>query len=395
MIVNSSGHLDLPLGPNLGDLRTNSVHRSIERFDVAIEPTWLRQGKIPALDFLRAVAVLLVLTNHAFQTAGAPDWLPLKLFAYHASFGVDIFFVISGFLITTLLLRELDADGSVNLKRFYLRRSLRILPAYLCLLVVIAIAQATGYFQLEVRDWWGALTYTSNFLFRPSWELVHCWSLSVEEHFYLIWPFVLSIGGAKVGLRLCLNCIAICWVVRCSIAFGLLKVLFPSSPFWENQAQCELLAQTWTLTRLDTIAMGCLLALLSRLSSGRAFLDRAANAETVPRYLALLAISLVLTLSSTYQLCIAYSLNAVCIALIVWGAVRARNSMRAVLENRLFSVIGVGSYSIYLWQQLFLHPNHAGWAHQFPQNILLALCAAAASFWLIERPIVRWKQRIG
>ena len=121
--------------------------------DPACRHSWIDRGQIPGLDGLRAIAVMMVLMAHGHQTVGFPDSPLLKHLFLQGAIGVDIFFILSGFLITTLLARELERDGHVQLKRFYLRRLLRIMPAYICLLVVVALCQQAGYFQLQSRDW--------------------------------------------------------------------------------------------------------------------------------------------------------------------------------------------------------------------------------------------------
>ena len=358
------------------------------------EPSWLRRGQIPALDGLRAIAVLLVLLTHCVQTSGFPEWPLLQYVSHKGTIGVDIFFVISGFLITTLLVRELDREGRVQLKRFYFRRFLRIMPAYVGLMIAVAVCQRAGYFELQSRDWIGAATYTSNFRYRPSWELGHSWSLSVEEHFYLLWPFVLFAGGVAAGWRVGLACVAVCWLIRCAIAFGISKILFPAGSCWADGAWTASMAETWTFTRLDTITMGSLLALGCRTMNGRAWLNRITTPPMLWGYFVTFCVSLGLMHSSKYTLCVAYSLNALCIALLMWGLINSQGIGRRVLVNPLLKVIGLGSYSIYLWQQLFIHPRHTGWIHLFPQNLVFALGAAYLSYRLIERPMNQFKDRV-
>ena len=111
-------------------------------------------------------------------------------------------------------------------------------------------------------------------------------------------------------------------------------------------------------------------------------------------YFVTLIVSITLTQSSKFTLCIAYTLNALLIALLMWGLIQSKGFATKILANPVLRVIGLGSYSIYLWQQLFIHPRHAGWIHEFPQNIFFALGAAFLSYWLIERPINQLKDRV-
>ena len=373
--------------------RREAVTKTVRQVAVA-EPAWIRRGHIPGLDGLRAIAVLMVLMAHAYQTVGFPDWPLLKSVCRHGAMGVDIFFVISGFLITTLLAREIEREGQIQLKKFYLRRSLRIIPAYICLMLVVAICQQVGYFELQSRDWISAATYTTNFSYHPSWELGHCWSLSVEEHFYLLWPFVLYAGGIAWGWRVGLFWLVACWSVRVAIALGISKQMFPADSVWSDQSWCAAMAENWTFTRLDTITLGSLLALCCRSVQGRAWLNRWTTPKLLWLYFATFCVSIGLSYSSKYNLCVAYTLNSVCIALLMWGLIQSQGIAIRVLSNPVLKVIGLGSYSIYLWQQLFIHPRHAGWIHEFPQNVALAMGVAFLSFWLVERPMNRLKDRV-
>src|SRR4051812_48682366 len=113
--------------------------------DEEAPPAYLYQGRLLSLDGLRALAVLLVLCAHVHQTRGFPDVAILHTLGSIGSIGVDVFFVISGFLITNLMLREVRRTNRLNIGQFYLRRVLRILPAYVGLLAVVAILQSMGY----------------------------------------------------------------------------------------------------------------------------------------------------------------------------------------------------------------------------------------------------------
>ena len=153
----------------------------------------------PALDGLRAVAVVMVLLFHA-----GFGWM------HGGYFGVSMFFTLSGFLVTSLLLTEADTTGKVSLGRFYARRARRLLPASLLCLVAIVVASALGEFSLvpnlsrqltgavlQVYNWVqlsGGSSYTALFASAPALTspVEHYWSLAIEEQFYLLWPLVLG-----------------------------------------------------------------------------------------------------------------------------------------------------------------------------------------------------------
>ena len=150
-------------------------------------------GRIPCLDGLRAVSISLVVAQHSWlsRSGGAghddPRWRFLN-----GALGVEIFFVISGYLITTLLVREAEARGRVSLRSFYVRRVLRIFPAYFAYLAVVVGLALGGLVPLSLGDLLSAVTFTWNYSpAATSWTLAHAWSLSVEEQFYLLWPATL------------------------------------------------------------------------------------------------------------------------------------------------------------------------------------------------------------
>ena len=118
-------------------------------------------GRIPSLDGLRAISIALVLFAHLAGTRSFPVSYPVGNIFYFGELGVHVFFVISGYLITRLLLEELERRQRISLGRFYLRRTLRIFPPYYTLILALVIAQAAGWLQLAPRDVSRAMTYTS------------------------------------------------------------------------------------------------------------------------------------------------------------------------------------------------------------------------------------------
>src|SRR5205809_7362980 len=122
--------------------------------------SWLTSGRVPSLDGLRAIAVAAVLVDHVSSTASFPMPDVLIHVTAKGAMGVDLFFVISGFLITLLFLRERERHGTLSLRGFYTRRALRILPAYVAFLVVCAAIEALGAPGPTPSDWAGLLTYT-------------------------------------------------------------------------------------------------------------------------------------------------------------------------------------------------------------------------------------------
>lgn len=158
------------------------------------EPTSKPFGYQPALDGSRAVAVLLVMVAHALPFS--PNTELLRTFR-GANAGVMVFFVLSGFLITSLLIQEWRASGSISLGKFYARRALRLLPALILVLLVFgAIFAAFGFKgRVPLNAIIATIFYVANWVraynLFPLGGLSHCWSLSIEEQFYLCWPLIL------------------------------------------------------------------------------------------------------------------------------------------------------------------------------------------------------------
>lgn len=147
-------------------------------------------SRIPCLDGLRAIAVLLVISEHLRYDSIAGDYL--KWLPFDGRTGVALFFVLSGFLITLLLLDERARRGSIDLRRFYLRRSLRILPAYYVFLVVIAGLAAARLVSTTWQDLGtAALLVTNLHPDSEGWTLAHTWTLAIEAQFYILCPLLL------------------------------------------------------------------------------------------------------------------------------------------------------------------------------------------------------------
>lgn len=329
------------------------------------------------MDGLRALAILIVLAVHGSHTAGLPDQLARRCFLQVAAMSMGIFFVISGFLITVLIFREIERTGGFNLAAFYGRRFLRLFPAYVCLLIVVAVLQYLGLSHPRSVDWAGALTCTINFVPNRDWDLGHCWFLCIEVHFNLVWALLVAVLPSGWRGRFAIGGII--------LSFGSRLVLQSISPRFSS------LADDWTFCQMDDIAAGCLLAVWAW--EGQPVLSRLTSLAWLGPLAALgLVASLSLaTFSSKYGFVVAHTVNAACITVLVWIAACKGHWL---LNSRLVVWVGTLSYSLYLWQQLFLNPFRHNWATEFPQNIVLAFLVATISYYLIEAPFLRIKNRM-
>ncbi len=335
-------------------------------------------GRIPSLDGLRAVSIILVLIGHAAMAYDAPAILgPFRHLGY---LGVRFFFIISGFLITTLLIKERNSTGTISLKGFYYRRSLRIFPASLFYLVVIAALWAWGIISLRQGDLLHSLTYTMNYHFVRSWWVDHLWSLSVEEQFYLIWP-LLVVVSIRRAYRIAWAVVALVPVIR------IVMLLIGAS---NDQLTKEFQATA------DTLATGCLLCFGYNWLSDQPWYARFQKSflfwVTTLSLFSLGNALFVVHRGSFYV--IGQTLANVGAVLCVDWCIRNPNGwVGNILNSRPFVMVGVLSYSLYLWQNPFLNPYLKGWASSFPINIALAFVAAAVSYYFVERPFLRLKGR--
>jgi peptidoglycan/LPS O-acetylase OafA/YrhL len=334
--------------------------------------------RFPSLDGLRAVSIILVLLGHVGGTTG---FVRIDLgIGDFAHLGVVVFFVISGFLITRLMLSERVKNGYVSLKLFYARRAIRLFPAAYAFIVCICLMWAAGIVHLQARDIEHALTYTVNFEPYRSWQVGHLWSLSVEEQFYFIWPctFVL-LGPRRAG-----------WVAAGAILLGPVARsaawLFLRGTPYHDLEMFPMVA--------DSIAMGCLLAMVGGWLERKSWYLRLFR----PAYSAgLLAIILVTNrfLGYTVVLVFGSSLINLCLAILIHRSVYcSRDWVGRALNWKPVAFIGVLSYSLYLWQQLFLNRTSAAWINAFPENLVFAVAAALGSYFLLEKPLLKLRHRL-
>lgn len=344
-------------------------------------------ARIPSLDGLRAISIGLVLWAHLGGTHGFGTSRALAMIDW-ATLGVRTFFVLSGFLITGILLTELSHTGTINLRRFYYRRTMRIFPAYYALIAAVAVAGRLGYLHLARGDVLAATSYTMNYHSVRGWSLGHTWSLAVEEQFYLLWPATLYLWGARRGLGVALAFVIIAPLIRIAL------LAMPGGATIGFSFE----------TVADAIAVGCLLAGLrdqlwtysayrALVQSWRFILVPIAigAALAVPQLEADRALGLDRVWVGIYNL-VGITVINVGLALCIDAAIRNHTGpVGRILNARPIMALGVMSYSIYLWQQPFLNRNVDRSATRFPLNLVLTLVCAALSYYLVERVTLRFR----
>lgn len=319
--------------------------------------------------------------GHAVTFSAPAAWRPLTV-VFDGTLGVRVFFVISGFLITTLLLREQERGG-IALSRFYIRRALRLGPVQLAYVAALFILTQTTALQVSTCQFVTALTYTKNYAC-SGWVDGHLWSLSVEEQFYLIWPAVLVFLPAR-------------WRVWAVLA---LMVAAPIS----RAIQYEMGSRsfTWLTSNADALMAGCLTAMW--LGSGRLTTAMLQPRTLLGRVVAVAAIVLPQVLSAhlwlgAFTVTLGPSLQSAAVAYLIVSLVKVEGGPTYVALNLPpVRFLGRMSYSLYVWQELFFTtpaafgPAAAPWL-TFPLNIACALLAGLASYLLIEGPMTRLRAR--
>lgn len=335
---------------------------------------------MPSLDGVRALSIALVLFGHELHFSAA------RRIGDLANLGVRSFFVLSGFLITTLLLEEYRANKRISLRNFYARRALRIFPAaYAFMLVLFALERFGFVAPIDLSSWIHAVTYTTDYqsLLDRNWNLGHLWSLAVEEQFYLIWPTVLVLLRPRKALWSAFA--VICVVPLMRLATWRFFPAYVNDMKWQFHTVCDALATGCVLAGIREVLwerpvyrrlMGSTVFVL--VPVGVLFLNWAIVGR--PRVNYLLGQT---TLNFGIALCIDFVLR------------NYQGLAGRVLNLPPVGFVGTLSYSMYLWQQIFFNPDVSAWIGRFPFNVAGTAVAAFLSYRLIETPFLSMRHRFG
>lgn len=322
--------------------------------------------RIPQLDGLRGIAILLVFSSHLIKGLGPhhEPLIPGTDWEINGGFiGVTLFFVLSGFLITSIILRERESSGRIDLGQFYIRRARRLLPALVAVCAVYgvyAIVALRGQDLLAAAGSIGkAITYTTNLhpilpTFPDSKWLRHTWSLGIEEQFYILWPITLYLVYGTWGRRGVLVA-ALGGIAVTILAREVLDLVRPSHSIYSY------------LLRWDSLLIGCALA-VRPLRPHRAFVWMAwaylgytsiVRREPPP----------------TWE----YATSSIACATILMSSFEQK-----WLCNRVLVWFGTISYGLYLWHVFIMRFGLPGWA-----NLVVSLLVAQISYTFIERRFLR------
>lgn len=340
---------------------------------------------IKGFNALRAFSVTLVVITHLDLS----DWIPNTDFVMTrvwpmiaGGFGVQIFFVLSGFLISSILLNEQKSKGSINFKNFFARRFIRLLPPLLVFFILIAIANFNGYLMNAKESILYAVFYMYNFVPREfySYEMGHFWSLGVEEQFYLLWPFVLSfIKKPKFQLIF----IGILILVCCFVVMSLNS--------WEINKNYFI--GRWFIPASCPILVGCFGAIVNHYYTEQLKKWLSHTFLVVVVILGTYSFSLYAPLKLVPTGIFVQSISVITLLLLIFHS--QEKKWVNILEFKPLSYIGIISYGIYVYQGFFLRTGGGSelWFQQLPQNIILTLVVAVVSYELIEKPILKLKRR--
>jgi peptidoglycan/LPS O-acetylase OafA/YrhL len=349
---------------------------------------FLKQKTFGSLDGLRALSILAVLWHHTYEVR--TGWRATD----RGFLGVDLFFVISGFLIVTLLLRERDRKGSISLKGFYIRRFLRIVPVYYGLLFALTIAFLTVGQNANMRadffsDLPWALTYTSNWAGLTTF-LAITWSLSAEEQFYILWPPLERFASKAV--------MPVLWgllIVSQLIHFGVVDGLMAELGF--EKTQPEFLRQTG----FTPIMLGVMLAHGLHDPIWHARLGRVLHTRgtSVVALVAIVVICTVAPLDLTGWP--RFGLHLVMAVLVGASVIREDHLLAGPLKLAPLVRIGMLSYGIYLLHMMCRHGCKAILAKLgliedfwlFPTTLIVTVLVAQASYTFYEQRFLKLKDR--
>ncbi len=343
-----------------------------------------KTGYIRGLDGWRAIAILSVILFHDREHR---FWVFSTHFVHIVGWaGVNLFFAISGLLICSRLLEEERIHGAISLSGFYVRRFFRIFPAAWLYLAVMAILGAIRMIPFSAPPEIAALLMVSNYysVLNPGSSggsfMAHFWTLSVEEHFYLILPALLVFVQRRVRVLTILSIVSFAWFV----VFAKLKGSGPN--LW------------WAGTDLQIHAL-LIAALLAVLLSEPENRQRAARLLQPWIFIPVAAVVLVVV-AYTGAVARRTALVNLCFPLVVASTMLHPESLACtVLEWRPLKYIGRLSYGLYLWQQLFfIKMDGLPWPlnvlQQFPYDYISAALCTMASYYLLEKPVLAWGHKL-
>ena len=365
---------------------------------VNLDPRFQNRQRQPGLDLLRALAIIVVVIYHA-GIMGFP--LPGRIHRW-GWIGVDLFFVLSGYLIGGQLLAELSRDNRLNLPRFYARRALRILPAYFVILAIYFLLPLWREYPDMAQPFWKFLFSIQNIALHGGTAFSHAWSLAVEDQFYLALPFLLLVLFWRPRAAIILCCVII---VGGMLLRAFLAAQNPSVDGGVSFRgfQAWIYYPTWT--RLDPLVFGVMIAAIEKFRPR--LWERLANLAIWLWLPALALIVYALWLGEgdhiNFTACVwQFPLIATGMAVLLVCALSPRLPMRRIAIPGAAFVASI-AFSAYLVQKLAIHgvtefcQAHGIDTESAPALIAVELCVYAAAtilFFTVERPFLQLRHRV-
>lgn len=348
---------------------------------------------IKGYDTLRAISITFVVITHLglYSVLPETDFFRTRVyFLLSGSTGVNIFFALSGFLITRILLLERNESGTIKLKNFYVRRFLRLLPplliyytiVFFCMMFKLIAATSTGLIM--------SFTYLYNFVPVKYYttELGHTWSLAVEEQFYLIWPFVLLFVFKARKLLTIIGLV----VVSCIVLLYYLPTVVINSDTGPVLLSKFYFVKRWFLPAVAPIMIGSAFAIITdawheKLSKNVTG-NRAMLFVSMVLYLSVLFLPKVL--STMYPIFLAFGVSL----FLLWLFYNQDSKICRVLEFQPTVYIGKISYGIYVYHGFFIGtgPSDDLMVKRFPLNLILTIIVTIISYEFIERRVLKLKK---
>jgi len=348
-------------------------------------PTGIAMHYIKGFDSLRAISIILVISGHLGLYALLPEQAFWKTRAWHlisGTTGVQVFFTLSGFLITSILLHEKNQNGRIHFGNFYARRFLRLLPPLIVFFTVIAILMHQGVIKSTGTGFLFSVCYLYNFV--PTYyytvELGHTWSLALEEQFYLIWPFV---------IQFIKNYSQTLWLITITFLVCVFSGALYAHLTWIHAYTPE----RWFIPAVAPVLAGSFFGILN--TQNPAGIKRYFQKKWQSAALSSLLFICPLYLPLGFMEYAAFFQAIGISILVVWIFHNQQARFVRALENPVLCYIGKISYGLYVYQGLFLRtgPGSEWWFQQFPQNLFLTVGVAVLSFEFLEKQFVRAKKK--
>lgn len=356
--------------------------------DLPLEiPPIFNKVQMESLYGLRAICVFIVIFSHIRNTPNVPSFISLigKNILF-GGLGVQMFFIVSGFLITGNLLKDIVKAKKRIILRFFIKRIFKIFPVFYLYLIITFLF--CYYFQLTTNyaSFVNSALYIENFKYSGNWITGHSWSLSVEEQFYFFWPFLIINSKLRNIL------------IFIFLSFNY-EPLIQITSFLFNSKGILILSPI--LSYLPPIMFGSLISILY-------FKNYKIFSRYIHKIWIILSIILILIISTLDRLHLfnfiiqpfGYLFNSFLLGYIFLSILHLKPNhfWFKVLNNKVFMYIGKISYSVYVWQQLFLIPNgffkHDFWFTYYPINLVFIFAISSISYAFIEIPCIKLRNKL-